>query len=591
MTDDGERENGDGQELTPPEPVDLTSRRQERDRARSGDAASGANGVDDFWRESADDLETQAREMVRMIRENAGELGERVQQAIAHTRELWEESATIGGPIPDELHPDEPRARGLARRWVKRDVLVDPDLPAAMSIISLHDTSVWRVEVRERGESRALVESTDPYTGDKPGVAGPTLPVWDYSFPTVPDIESGERRERLDDGDMLGVCERCHGAGKRSCAHCAGKGFVNCADCRGRGRKTCPTCHGRGRIADANAERRARASKSYFQVHAERMAQNAVERLADLSERLRQDYGAPLPPSAQWAPTAPASGETLPCPTCVNGTIACTCNEGKRVCPVCHGTELEPCPTCRGAGKVIRHQEIARRFDTRIRTRVAPPDVPTGDDWVREEMLRRVPSETVWEGSVSDLNGVAPESAPSYVWTAAQDLARTSETTDGQESAASQGERRALWRRVSLTRTPLTRLEYAYAGRAYVVVAAGVSGGERFWSESFPPRWSRVTRFFQAVVRDINGETNQRKHTRYSESHPAVMRIPVETGQRDEARPQTKRRTLVAAPLTPAETRWMARRVSSRSWGSARCGAPRANFRRRWDSGRKRACV
>ena len=296
----------------------------------------------------------------------------------------------------------------LMRRWAKRDFLVDPDLPAAMSVISLHDTEVWRVELRERGETRSLVETTDPYTGARPADPAPTLPVWDYTFPIAPDIEAGERRERLAAGDMLGSCERCHGSGKRACSHCAGKGFVTCPDCRGRGRKTCQRCRGKGRIADATAERRARAAKSYFQVHAERLAQNAVERLADLSERLRQDYGAPLPPSAEWTPTAPASGETIPCPDCKGGTIACSCNQGKLTCSVCHGTELEACPACHGTGKVIRHQEIARRFDTRIRSRIAPPSDLAENAWITEDMLRRVVGETIWEGPASDLEGLAP---------------------------------------------------------------------------------------------------------------------------------------------------------------------------------------
>lgn len=537
MADNDERNNGDDHATTTQDPVDLSSRRQERQRIRAEDdfgSASHTRSSDkDHWNDNADELEIQAREMVRVIRENAGEFGERVQQAIAHARELWEESAGVDKPIFDDPHPNELRARALMKRWVKRDFLVDPDLPASMSIISLHDTEVWRVELRERGETRLLLETTDPYTGDRPAVGRPILPVWDYMFPTAPDIEAGERRERLADADMLGVCERCHGSGKRACAHCAGKGFVTCPDCRGRGRKTCPRCRGRGRIADAAAERRARAAKSYFQVHAERMAQSAVERLADLSERLRQDYGAPLPPSAQWAPAAPASGETIPCPDCMGGTLACSCNEGKLTCPTCHGTDLEDCPACRGTGKVIRHKEIARRFDTRIRSRIAPPADPTEVAWITEDMLRRVAGEIVWEGSSSGLEGPAPEGAPPHVWQVALELKGADDETPTQHQAE-QGvsdERRKLWSRATLMRAPITRLEYAYAGRVYEVIAVGRGGEERFWAESFPPRWHRVTRFFQAVVRDINGDTAQHLRSHYSESHSPVARIPRETGE------------------------------------------------------------
>jgi hypothetical protein len=530
MTDDGERPNGDTGATTQ-EPVDFSSRRQERERIRA-DAHASVHyfGVNGDWSD-ADELEAQARELVRVIRESAGEFGERVQLAVAHARDLWAESATLQAPIPDELHPDEPRARSLVRRWAKRDILVDPDLPAAMSIVSLQDAEIWRVEIRERGETRALVESTDPYTGARPQDQAPIQPVWDYTFPTLPDIEAGERRERLAGSEMLGACERCHGSGKQGCVHCAGKGFVTCQDCRGRGRLRCPTCRGRGRIADPAAERRARAAKSYFQVHAERMAQNAVERLADLSERLRQDYGAPLPPSAQWAPTAPASGETLPCPDCVNGTIACSCNEGKRVCLVCHGSEYEDCPACQGTGRVIRHKEVARRFDTRISSRVVPPSSVTGathTTWVSDDMLKRVSGEIAWEGAAGELSGAAPSAIPPHVWQAARDLEQTSGAS-GTPDSSNQDERRVHWRRVALLRTPVTRLEYAYAGHAYAVVSAGAQGQERFWADRFPPRWHRVTRFFQAVARDLNGESVPGPRAHYTETHPDALRLPRST--------------------------------------------------------------
>ncbi|HEX9037094.1 MAG TPA: hypothetical protein VF808_08920 [Ktedonobacterales bacterium] len=539
MADNDERNNG-AERVAPQEPVDLSSRRQERQRADAEPGRSNGDWMDPRDRdEQADELEAQAREIVRAFRENAGELGERVQQAIAHARVLWEESAVIDAPIPDDLHPDEPRARALMRRWVKRDFLVDPDLPSSMSIISLHDTEVWRVDLRERGETRELVHATEPYNGTRPGPAMPIQPVWDYTFATTPEIESGERRVRLEGAAALGVCERCHGSGKRACAHCASKGFVTCPECRGRGRKTCPRCRGRGRIADAAAERRARAAKSYFQVHAERLAQNAVERLADLSERLRQDYGAPLPPSANWAPTAPASGETIPCPDCHGGTVACSCNEGKLACPVCHGTENEPCSSCQGTGKVIRHQEIARRFDTRIRTRLAIPAHEAASEWITDDMLQRVNGDVVWEGPADDLDGPAPAGAPLLVWEAALALKRHADAELESEAPTGGLERRVLWRRVRLARAPISRLEYAYAGRMYTVVAVGRAGEERFWADNFPPRWHRVSRFFQAVVRDINGETVQRRHTHYSERHATPSRIPPHSAVHalDEAKP------------------------------------------------------
>jgi hypothetical protein len=258
-----------------------------------------------------------------------------------------------------------------------------------------------------------------------------------------------------------------------------------------------------------------------MQVHAERFALNAVERLADLSERLRQDYGAPLPPSADWAPMAPASGKTIACPDCVNGALPCVCNNGKVVCEVCHGTQYEPCPACAGSGQVIRQRQIVRRFDTRIRTRILPPTEPEAATWVTDQMLQRSAGEQVWEGAEAELSGPTPSGVPERVWMEALTLKRAYDerTPEAQASAAAEastsatpnaGERRVLSRRLQLVRTPITRIEYGFAGRTYEAVAVGRTGEERFWAETFPPRWNRVSRFFQAVARDIAGENGRR---------------------------------------------------------------------------------
>ncbi|HET9110181.1 MAG TPA: hypothetical protein VFN78_05080 [Ktedonobacterales bacterium] len=516
MADNGER-TGDKNDLreegAPPEPVDLNARREQRQMAQQTPTDPFQAAYDDL----SDELELQAREMVRLFRENMGELGERVRQAAEHAATLWNDAAEApAAPISDDPHPHELRARALMRRWVKRDFLVDPDLPTATTHIALKDADVWRVELRERGESRRFSDTTEPYTGTQPSAPSAILPVWDYTFPAAPEIEAGERREPIPGSALRGACERCHGSGHRSCSHCEGKGMTTCPQCRGRGSKVCPRCRGRGRIADPAAERQARAAKSYMQVHAERFALTAVERLADLSERLRQEYGAPLPPSADWAPVAPASGKTIACPDCVNGELPCVCNNGKVVCAVCHGTQYEPCPACAGSGQVIRQRQIVRRFDTRIRSQVLPPTDPEAASWVTEQMLQRSEGEQVWEGAESELSGPTPNGVPERVWVEALALKRAYDERPAEEQAAmtatgSDGaERRVLSRRLRLVRTPVTRIEYGYAGRTYEALAVGRAGEERFWAETFPPRWNRVSRFFQAVARDIAGESGRR---------------------------------------------------------------------------------
>jgi hypothetical protein len=161
---------------------------------------------------------------------------------------------------------------------------------------------------------------------------------------------------------------------------------------------------------------------------------------------------------------------------------------------------------------VIRQRQIVRRFDTRIRAKVLPPTDAEAASWVNEQMLRRTEGEQVWEGGETDLAGVAPAGAPENVWAAT--LAFRSAFNDApvevSDGVANAGERRVLSRRVRLIRTPVTRIEYSFAGRGYEAFAVGRAGDERFWAETFPPRWNRVSRFFQAVAHDIAGEPRQR---------------------------------------------------------------------------------
>ncbi len=360
------------------------------ERPRDADAYESVPAHDVTAHEAHDDdLERQARETMRVIRDTVGELGTRVRQAIEYASNSWEETlpvATAPGTVPGA---DDARARALARRWVAIDFLVDPELAEAMSVHAVRGASVWKISLRERGETRTLSESSESYKGVTPPPLGPILPLWEYSSPALPDIESGERRERLPQTTALGACLKCNGSGHRSCATCEGKGFVQCPVCHGRSRTPCRRCRGRGRIADPAAERRARSARSYLQVQAERFAADAGDKLADLAERLRQDYGVPLPPSAQWAPVAPASGETIPCPDCVNGTVACACGNGKRVCEQCHGTGAQTCDACAGSGRVVRFKELVRRFDTHISQRVLPADDPAAAGWVPDDILRR----------------------------------------------------------------------------------------------------------------------------------------------------------------------------------------------------------
>lgn len=457
------------------------------------------------------ELERQAREVVRTVKEASGDLGSRVRDVMSRASGLWDE-AHPGIPEAGGVGPDDDLwARERAGRWVERDFLVDPELPDAMVVLGVERSAVWSVEARERGERRVVARRVEPYTGEQFPAPGPILPPWDYDFPFTPDIAAGERRERIAGSEARGLCERCAGSGHLPCRRCEGRGFLPCPKCHGRARVPCRRCLGRGRIEDPVAARRAGAAKGYWQVQAERLAIRAGDTLADLSERLRQDYGVPLPPSAEWAPAFARTAETIPCPDCVNGTVACECGNGKRVCEACQGTSVAPCPACEGTGSVVRFQEVVRQFDTRLAAAAVPPDGAL--DWVTDEMLRRVAGEEVWRGAQQALAGPRPPQVPQPVWDTLISLAerQMAERPSAEEGggAGAGAERRVIGRQAAVTRVPVARVRYAFAGSEFAFVAVGAAGRERFWADTFPPRWSRVGRFLKALVRDLQLEAGE----------------------------------------------------------------------------------
>jgi hypothetical protein len=156
---------------------------------------------------------------------------------------------------------------------------------------------------------------------------------------------------------------------------------------------------------------------------------------------------------------------------------------------------------------VLRYKEVVRRFDTRIYSRSIQPQDSEISRQVTESMLRRAQGDEIWAGAVEQVGERAPEHVPAIVWVAARELVAEygAGTSVSQPRSDSDGspERHVIGRRVRLTCIPMTRVRYSFLGHPFEFLAVGRSGTERFWAETFPPRWSHVGRFFRALVRDL----------------------------------------------------------------------------------------
>jgi hypothetical protein len=166
----------------------------------------------------------------------------------------------------------------------------------------------------------------------------------------------------------------------------------------------------------------------------------------------------------------------------------------------------------------LRHRQLVRRFDTRLSDRMLPLDDESMTQHLNEDMVRKGIGEQVWEGAFDSFPPAPPASVPPAIWASAlafaydQERALTTAASAG-DAASADGERHVISRRMALSRIPLTRMEYTFAEHQFSVVAVGRSDSERFWAQTFPPRWSRVGRFLKALTRDLQGESMPRRPT------------------------------------------------------------------------------
>ncbi len=431
-----------------------------------------------------DELSRRLQDAGRMLRDGLNEAGGRLRQVFDRLNDLWEESAPF---TPSRLtgSREEEYLRGLAKKWTTQDFLVTPDLSENMAIRSWERADLWEVSVQTRWEARRFEVSTEPYIGNQPVSGGRILPVWEYDLAPVQDLRSQVVRERVPDGDELALCLSCNGSGRAPCSHCSGRGWLVCSDCKGRTKLRCPRCKGKAIIPDWAQKR---PSKGFIQDQAEKLASSVADRAGDVIDTVRQYV--PLPDQGPHTGALPKG--MIPCPDCVEGEIDCTCGNGKRVCTVCQGTKNAACPVCKGSGKVIRHREIVRRFDVR-------PLVQTfGESQIPMRDLRRAEGEVIAAIETQEAleKPTPPVGVPEQVWSMAQEAARASRQSIAPDE-------RATLQVVELMRVPVVKVVYGYADEPYVFYAFGPEGKEKFYAESFPPRWKRVERFVRSLAQEI----------------------------------------------------------------------------------------
>jgi hypothetical protein len=468
-----------------------------------------------------DELTQQLQEMGRAVRDGLSQAGGRLRQVFGRASQLWDESAV---PPPTRLtgSRDEEYVRQLAKRWSQQDFLVTPDLGDNMAIEAWERMDLWEFRVQTRWETRAFEVTTEPYSGSKPVTSGRILPVWDYVLPVVSDPQTQLVRERMPDADELMMCLSCNGSGRVACSTCTGKGWVVCPDCKGRTKIRCPRCKGKAMIPDWGGPRRG-PGKNFFQAQAEHLADAVKERASDMVDSVRQYV--PLPGGQpQLAPGERPKG-MIPCPECVDGEIECSCGSGKRVCATCQGAKSQPCPICKGSGQVIRHREIVRRFESREMVGTA------GETGIPEKALRSAEGDVIT--TVETIQALEqptpPEGLSEEVWHAAQEAAR-------KHRQPSAPEQHAMFQSVEFLRVPVVKVVYTYGEAPYTFYAFGAEGRERFFAESFPPRWKRVERFVRSVAQELMSpaastppESRVSDFNRYKEAREGTrQRIPVE---------------------------------------------------------------
>jgi hypothetical protein len=468
-----------------------------------------------------DDIDKRLEEIRRTVVQGANEAQLRIKRVVEKAGGYWQQAQTVTTPH-QASSDDEQRIRQLANMWSSENWRIARELGTYMELVSWSSDEVWEVTLQTRWETRAMEMVTEPYKGSPLGKPKPLLPAWDYELPAVTGLKAPTTRTRLDGLDEVVACTSCNGTGRALCTACTGRGWIVCPDCRGRTKKRCTTCRGRGYIADwVQTEK-----KPFFKKQAENFTSSVNEKVADVFDGIRQQ-GVPIPNPVD---TDPANkGKTVPCPDCVNGEVDCTCGNGKRVCETCQGAKSTFCTNCGGTGKVVRHREIARRFELRVQTRII------GSSPIPERNLSTAGGELVYNAEVNETlyPEAPPERVPIDVWRAAVALAEgesasmSADTASGSNASNNPNESsRATLQVLELVRIPYTKVDYRYGNQDYTFYAYDGAGQEKFHADRYPARWDRIERLVRAISNDLMAPAQTEKAP---PANPASgYRVPIE---------------------------------------------------------------
>ncbi len=471
-----------------------------------------------------EEIDKRLEEIRKAFTQSANEAQQRIRRVVDKASDYWQQAQ--GAPSPRQAtNMDEQRIRQLANLWSNENWRVAKDLGNYMDIVSWHNDEVWEVTVQTRWETRSMESVTEPYTGrSASNKMQPILPVWDYELPEVTSLKAPASRTKLEGLEEVAACMTCNGTGRALCASCNGRGWIVCPECKGRTKKKCNTCRGRGYVADWTVGEK----KPFFQKQAENVANSVGERVSDVFETIRQQ-GVPIPNPVDADPAS--KGPTVPCPDCVNGEVDCTCGNGKRVCATCEGTKMSLCANCGGTGKIVRHREIARRFDLHVQTRIV------GESVIPQQQLLDAGGELVYNAEVDDsfVANVAPNGVPMDVWNTAVALvnAERQEKPRGttkplQPNDVTKSDSRATLQVIELVRIPYTRVNYRYGNQDYVFCAYDAEGREKFYADRYPARWERIERLVKAISNDLLTPTNPTQPPPTNSTYSGGYRVPVE---------------------------------------------------------------